>query len=91
MTPDQINEINRQLHRLHLYEKDLQKWYGIDSLTSATKEDCKNSRCPKCGSDVVSATLSTSDMMRVSHNFCLCGHHWDTDRGLPDPLQAFLF
>jgi ribosomal protein S27AE len=91
MTSEETNRINRDLHRLKLYEKDLQKWYGIDSLTSATEKDSKNERCPKCGGNVVFATLSIGDMMRVSHNFCLCGHHWDSDRGLPEPLQAFLF
>jgi hypothetical protein len=41
MTSEETNRINRDLHRLKLYEKDLQKWYGIDRLTSATEKDSK--------------------------------------------------
>jgi hypothetical protein len=58
-------------------------------LTFCTQEDAKIKECPKCGGDVISATL-TPPKMDVSHWYCLlCGHHWNTARGIYYQMLLF--
>ena len=66
--------------------------HGLDEidLTYCTQEDAKVKRCPRCHGDVIDATL-TPPRMDVSHWRCLCGHTWDTDRGIVYLLQLNMF
>lgn len=59
-------------------------------LTYSTMEDAKIEQCPECGGDVISSTL-TPPRCDVSHWVCLCGHRWDTDRGIVFHLQLKMF
>lgn len=57
-------------------------------LTFCTQEDAKVEACPKCGGHVISATL-TPPKMDVSHWHCLCGHRWNTARGIYYQMSLF--
>ncbi len=57
-------------------------------LYFSTQEDAKTTACPKCGGDVISAGL-TPPKMDVAHWHCLCGHFWDTHRGIFYQLSLF--
>ena len=57
-------------------------------LMFQTQEDAKIKACPRCGGDVISATL-TPPKMDVSHWYCLCGYRWDTTRGIYYQMSLF--